>query len=239
MKETIQTGMNRTGVQIAPLMSKEMLEGAEHTPFTESEESALDIRREYIESSAPVGTVPIPGSLKGAASVGIDKLKGLRPEIMIDKLGERLAFERTGTRLYDALILKARTSEVRVDINSLIQIREEELEHFDLLREAMEQIGADPTAQTPCADSSGVASQGLLQVVTDPRTNLAQSLQAVLIAEMADNAGWELLIRLAEEAGYDELAERFRVPLEQEQRHFMIIKDLVTDLNLQQIQNRI
>ena len=33
----------------------------------------------------------------------LNKLVGVSPEVLIDKLGERLAFERTGTRLYDAL----------------------------------------------------------------------------------------------------------------------------------------
>lgn len=32
------------------------------------------------------------------------RVKGDSPTILLDKLGERLAFKRTGTRLYDALI---------------------------------------------------------------------------------------------------------------------------------------
>lgn len=60
---------------------------------------------------------------------------------------------------------------------------------------------------TPCADVSGVIAMGVLQVISDPRTNLAQSLNTLLTAELADNAGWELLIDLANAGGHASLAE--------------------------------
>lgn len=50
--------------------------------------------------------VPIPGSTKGMVITGHSKLVGQSPEVLIDKLGERLAFECGGTRLYEALIAK-------------------------------------------------------------------------------------------------------------------------------------
>lgn len=45
-----------------------------------------------------------------------------------------------------------------------------------MLSEAIVDMGGDPTAQTPCADVSAVAAMGLIQVLTDPRTTLAQGL---------------------------------------------------------------
>ncbi|HYF20966.1 MAG TPA: ferritin-like domain-containing protein, partial [Ramlibacter sp.] len=104
------------------------------------------------------------------------------------------------------------------------RIRGEELEHFRLLCDAMVQLGGDPTAQTPCADVSSTASMGLLQVLTDPRTTLAQCLNAMLTVELTDNAGWELLIQLAEQAGESDLAGRFLGALAQEQEHLVTIK---------------
>jgi hypothetical protein len=38
-------------------------------------------------------------------------------------------------------------------------------------------------------------------VIVDPRTTLLQSLEAVLIAELFDNACWETLVELAQQAG--------------------------------------
>jgi hypothetical protein len=94
----------------------------------------------------------------------------------------------------------------------------------------MQQMGGDPTAQTPCADSIATASMGLIQVLTDPRTTLAQCLNAILTAELTDNAGWELLITLAEDAGETELAGRFLGALAEEQEHLAIVRGWLTAL---------
>ena len=56
----------------------------------------------------PIGTVPLPGTVKGMAKTSVQKVMGRHPEVLIDALGDRLAFERTGTRLYDAFLGKAR-----------------------------------------------------------------------------------------------------------------------------------
>ncbi|RYF70888.1 MAG: ferritin Dps family protein, partial [Comamonadaceae bacterium] len=85
-----------------------------------------------------------------------------------------------------------------------------------------------PTAMTPCADVQATATLGIMQVVTDPRTTLAQSLNAMLAAELIDNASWELLASLAEDAGETELAGRFLGALAQEQEHLAVVKGWVT-----------
>jgi len=163
----------------------------------------------------------------------------------MDKIGERIAFERSGTRLYDALIVKyhaaleldpdALPHELPADLEGdlsvsgspdeiLARIRAEELAHFGLLCDAMTQLGGDPTAQTPCADIIAVASSGLMQVLNDPRTTLAQCLNAMLTAELTDNAGWELLISLAEEEEQTDLAASFLQALEQERQHLAVVR---------------
>jgi bacterioferritin (cytochrome b1) len=115
-------------------------------------------------------------------------------------------------------------------MQTLQRIRSEELAHFQMLCEAMTQLGGDPTAQTPCADVTATASMGIMQVVTDPRTTLAQCFNAVLTAELTDNAGWELLIQLAEQAGESELAGRFLGALAQEQEHLVTVKGWLSTL---------
>ena len=74
-----------------------------------------------------------------------------------------------------------------------------------MVEAAIRSIGADPTVQTPSADVDGVASMGLIQVLTDPRTSVAQCLEAILIAELADNDGWQMLILFAEKMGMDDM----------------------------------
>ena len=214
-------------------------------------------RARYIAESDAVGSIPPPLTLKGMVNTGVARLGGSNLGVLLDKMGERIAFERAGVRLYEALITKyeavsrmkdgALPAAVEVIVpdyeaipppelpdepaaQTLQRIRAEELEHFRLLSSAMESLGGDPTAQTPCADVIATASMGLMQVVTDPRTTLAQCLNAMLTAELTDNAGWELLIELADQAGETELTGQFLGALAEEQEHLLIVKSWLTAL---------
>jgi rubrerythrin len=255
--EATVTGMNRTGAALSPLGVKAMTEAADElSPAVPIDTAAMDAERlAYINEADSVGSIPPPASLKGVVKTGVAKLKGGTPSVFMDKIGERIAFERGGTRLYEALIgkyqaVQALGSEALVPadqlpppdggagpigsvageapLQTLMRIRNEELAHFRMLGLAMEKMGGDPTAQTPCADVTATASLGIVQVVTDPRTTLAQCLNAMLTAELTDNAGWELLIQLAEDAGETDLAGQFLGALAQEQEHLAIVKGWLT-----------
>jgi rubrerythrin len=146
---------------------------------------------------------------------------------LLDKLGERLAFERTGTRLYDALIAKFEATgqgTASITVDDLRKIRNDEARHFAVIANAIELVGGDPTSQTPCADLVGVESLGLMQVVTDPRTTMAQSLHAVLVAEMTDRSGWEMLIALAEDQGQASMVPDFQLALDEERVHLQRVQ---------------
>jgi len=232
MKKPTNSGMNRTGIDMSPIDINELLSGVnESRPSSQGDESTLAAYRSiYLQEAEPIGTVPAPGTLRGAAKTGMEKLKGKKPEVLLDKLGARLAFERTGTRLYDALLGKClvRKDEVEhLSIELLREFRDEEAQHFALVWDAMKMLGADPTAMTPAADVNAVASSGLMQVITDPRTSVAQSLHAIHIAELADHDGWELLIKLVEELGQDQMAKRFQKALHEEDRHLATIRELM------------
>ena len=69
----------------------------------------------------------------------------------------------------------------------------------------------------------------LLQVISDPRTNWAQSLNALLTAELSDNAGWEMLIELARISGQSSIADSFQTPLDQERIHLATVKEWLND----------
>lgn len=228
MTNNAKIGFNRTGLQMAPLGGTEQVTASDEIPADiVGDRSALAHQRsEYGIHADRIGSVPVPGTFKGVANTLIKKLTGKNIEVLIDKLGERLAFERTGTRLYDALIAKA-TAMPKVNEQlreNLQQFRKEELQHFKLVSDALEALGADPTAQTPCADVVGVASLGLVQVITEPRTNLAQALNALLTAELTDNAGWELLIQLATQLGQTQLVADFEKALDEERNHLHTIR---------------
>jgi rubrerythrin len=230
MKPT-DVGTNRTGVSARPGEAKKTLEGAiagtpdELLDFEPAE--ATNARIQWSNAASPIGTMPPPGTFKGAAKAAIKTLKGEHPHVFLDQLGARLAFERTGTRLYEALLIKhaaAHVHEGGPTREELEEIRDDELAHFMMLQECMEELGADPTAVTPCANVQAVASHGVLQVVADPRTTLTQALDAVLVAELADNDAWLLLSELAEGLGLEEMAAKFQQALEDEEEHLASVR---------------
>jgi len=228
MEKTTVLGKNRTGIDMSPIDAKEMIALAKATPPSSAgdEQAIIEMRSQYIREADVIGSVPPPGTLKGMASTAMEKLTGKNPEAFIDKLGCRLAFERAGVRLYDALITKCSASPDGsiVPLAKLREFRNEELEHFKLVERAIRSIGADPTAQTPSADVDGMASIGLVQVLTDPRTSVAHCLEAMLIAELTDNDAWQLLIMLAEKMGMDDMAQDFQNALREEDEHLAHIR---------------
>jgi rubrerythrin len=220
-------GLNRTGIGTAPALSKKMIEAQkQHSP--EPDGAVITAERTALSKQAPpVGTMPPPASIKGVAKAAVEALKGDDPMVFLDKLGERLAFERGGVRLYQALLVKhaaATVHEGGPTREQLQQFLDEELAHFHVVREAMENLGGDPTAVTPCADITSTAASGLVQVLTDPRTTLTQALEAILIAELADNDGWRTLVSLAEGFGKKELARRFEEALVEEENHLAHVR---------------
>jgi rubrerythrin len=247
------TGLNRTGAIASEIRTQAMREAVnELTPPLAIDTGAIKAQRmAYVREADAVGSIPPPASWKGMVKTSFKILRGGNPEVLLDKIGERIAFERGGTRLYDALITKyevvskmengrlppasavvmtegdgALVTQLEGEsaLETLLRIRNEELEHFHLLSDAMVALGGDPTAQTPSADVIATASMGLIQVVTDPRTTLAQCLNAMLTAELTDNAGWELLIELADYAGEDDIAGEFLGALAEEQEHMIIVR---------------
>lgn len=78
--------------------------------------------------------------------------------------------------------------------------------------------------QSRSPSSMPLASSGLLKVITDPRTTMPQSLQALLVAELADNEGWSTLIKLAEGFDQHQMAADFRTALEAEERHLTQVR---------------
>jgi ferritin-like metal-binding protein YciE len=265
MEHVTEAGINRTGMQLSPIDAEEMLAGRDQMGEPSSpgdERDMANLRTAYIQEADPVGSVPLPVGeiVAGVGDLDSDGTPTLdiaaSEEVLMDKLGERLAFERTGTRMYEALITKCRAAQGRageagvesgeagvaaaeseatartwaadgasaVSLEKLIEFRTDEAKHFQMVVDAIELLGGDPTAQTPCADIAGVESMGLVQVLSDPKTTLRHSLHAILVAELVDNAGWEELIALAADAGHRDLAGQFETALKEEQVHLAQIR---------------
>jgi rubrerythrin len=234
MKEAAEFGLNKTPTQLHPVMTQSMIEGYDEFP-PHAEDTAMDafaMRKSYIRNSEQLGAVPLPSTLRGALSTSAQAIQGNSPSVLIDKLGERLAFERSGVRLYDALITKCKSAEPMLNIVTLEQFRNDEAEHFTLVQNCIVSMGGDPTAQTPCADSAGMAAMGLMQVLNDPRSSIPQCVEAILMAELADSAAWELLTELVNEAGLSDYVEKFQQAKLTEDHHMHTIKNWLERLTL-------
>jgi hypothetical protein len=216
--------LNRTGIMTNPILSAELIEGTKKTvPSSKGNGAqAAANRAAYLEEASPIGSKPMASNGESE----IDTADEAQPEafrLLLDKLGERLAFERQGSRLYETVVQKFESlgdgDGGGPSLKELRHIYEEELQHFKLLQKAVTDMGGDATVQTPSADVAGVLSQGILQIVTDPRTTRVQTLQAMLNAELADNDGWQMLINLSSALGHTDFEKRFEQALEEEQEH--------------------
>src|SRR5829696_76174 len=233
----VMNGGNRTGIQTSPELAEEAIEGASNAvPSSEGgPEEIAEFRGEYIAEGFPIGSMPtMPASEEADAD---EEQAGMA--VLLDKLSERLAFERMGTRLYEALLNKCETLGEETPgptLEDIEHIGSEELEHFLLINRTITELGGDPTVQSPCADMAGVASMGIMQVLTDPRSSMAHCLQAMLTAELTDNAGWELLIKLADNLGYDDVKAEFETAFEHEQRHLLNVTNWLSECVLDSAQ---
>ena len=112
MKQTATMGNNRTGVDTSEGRVDDMQKGSQQfEPSSHGTTAgAGKVRVLYAKEADEkgLGSVPPPngGTAKGKVKAGAKKLTGAEPTLLMDKMGERLAFERTGTRLYEALVSK-------------------------------------------------------------------------------------------------------------------------------------
>ncbi|MBA3456836.1 MAG: ferritin-like domain-containing protein [Deltaproteobacteria bacterium] len=211
-------GSNHTGIALHPDFAADMLQGTEEFgPTTRGGADQLaENRIRVAQISQPAGTMP------PTLDVPIENLP------LLDKLGARLQFERTGVRLYQALISKLDAygtfpgGPSRADLE---QIRDEEHRHLLLVQDIIEELEGDPTVVTPCANLQAVASRGLCDVLVDPRTNLIECLEAIMVAELADHESWELLATTAELMGKSDLGPRLREGERTEAEHLVKVRN--------------
>jgi hypothetical protein len=208
MRQSPQQGDNRTGLQASGRRGEEMRAATQEFPPSSpgTAQAIADVRVAYAEAGETLGETPL---------------------LLLDKLGERLVFEHAGARLYEALLSKHEafgSFPGGPEPRDLLHILQEEYEHADLLQQAIKTLGGDPTVLTPSANLTVNMSAGLPQVLTDPRTNLLQSLEAIVVAELADNECWSALEELARQAGHDDLAEECQQAIAHEREHLASVR---------------
>lgn len=224
MTQAPRMGDNRTGIGADPEQAEAMMQVTEELarPTSSGVAGTAEVHGDYAREAGAIGSIPRSGA------GGEDVPESLAP--LIDRLGARLAFERSCTRLYEGLMRKLDGRGGFAggpDRRQLARIRDEKRRHFDMLRAAVLDLGGDPTALTPSADVEATVGRGVGDVISDPRTTLLEGLEAILVTELADRESWRALTAIAGACGRSEMAERFREALWIEEEHLEGVRDWV------------
>ncbi len=156
---------------------------------------------------------------------------------VIDVLNERLAFERAGVKLYDRVLEVVRASadeNVQRMLDELQQHRDQEKEHEEWLEEQIRSLGGDAHSETDKSRLVTRESKGIEEVVMSD-AQLPHLLHALLAAELVDNAGWDLLVQLADEAGDREAKREFKKRLHEEEDHLLFVRKAVEKLSVAEV----
>jgi rubrerythrin len=149
---------------------------------------------------------------------------------ILDALGARLAFERTGVKLYDTVITKIqRSGEPRYHriLKKLHEIRDDEKEHEEWLEAQIRAVGGRPDEITTLSQLEAEESTGIQNVILDGHEKTLHLLHALLAAEAADNAGWDLLVKLADQTGDKKAKRAFMKRMASEMEHLAYIRAAV------------
>jgi bacterioferritin (cytochrome b1) len=155
----------------------------------------------------------------------MDTLAKHNREKLIDMLCERLAFERASVRLYDTILRRLEKAGNSADPvrTEMGRYRDQEKEHAEWLAGCIRDLGGDADAKTEMARLVERESKGIEQVIETDEL-LPHCMHALLAAELVDNAGWELLIELADDADDREAREAFRRRLHEEEDHLAFVR---------------
>jgi len=160
----------------------------------------------------------------------MEKLASGNAAFVLDVLSGRFVFERTGVKLYDNAIRKIeRYGEPRYHalVGELRRIREEEEEHANWLESQIRGLGGNPFEKTDLAELETEESRGIESIIVDGHDKIIHVLHALLAAELADNAGWDLLVKLADNTGDREAKLAFAKRMAEEAKHLLFIREAV------------
>jgi bacterioferritin (cytochrome b1) len=158
------------------------------------------------------------------------KLAEKNKDKVIDALNERLTFERASVKLYDAILKDAQAAkspEIGRMVPTLKLHRDQEKEHEEWLEAQIRALGGDAHGKTEMSELISAESAGVEKMITTDHDTMHQ-MHGLLTAELVDNAGWELLLELADDADDPEARSAFRRRLHEEEEHLIFARRAVT-----------
>lgn len=167
----------------------------------------------------------------------MEKLSKKNKEKVLDVLVERLCFERAGVRLYDKVLERMRQSKEPAVADMLTQMkefREQDKEHEEWLQNSIRSLGGDPTQMTEKATLTTQEAAGIEAVIMrDPE--LPHLFHALLAAELVDNAGWRLLVEIADAAHARQAKKEFKKRLREEEQHLAFLREALRNFSAHEI----
>ena len=88
-------------------------------------------------------------------------------------------------------------------------------------------LGGNPDGKSEMAQLEMEEGRGIETIICDGHSNAVHLLHALLAAELADNAGWDVLVKLADEAGDPAAKIEFARRMAEEAKHLLFIRELV------------
>ena len=167
----------------------------------------------------------------------MDKLAKKNKEKVLDMLCERLCFERSGVKLYDKILERMQESKepnIRKMLDQMQEHRDQEKEHEEWLEACIRKLGGDDKKLTEKARLVTEESKGIEEVVMkDPQ--LPHLFHALLAAELVDNAGWDLLCQIADEADDTPAKKEFKKRLHEEEEHLILMREAMKKLAMHEV----
>ncbi len=156
---------------------------------------------------------------------------------LLDLLSERLCFERSSVKLYDKVLERMRSAKEPMIAKMLEQMqehRDQEKEHEEWLEGCIRDLGGDDRQITDKARLVQEMSKGIEQVIMHD-AELPHLFQALLAAELVDNAGWDLLVELADEADDRATVKEFKKRLHEEEEHLILMREAMAKLSAHEV----
>lgn len=148
-------------------------------------------------------------------------------DAVIALLCERLEGERAAVMLYDAVIGKLRTSNeegARRILPTIHEHRNEACEHEEWLAKTIESLGGSPHVRSAEAELVRRESAGMIDIVRND-DDMQHLLHALMSAELLDNAGWDLLVELADEANDIEALRELERRKSEQEDHLVFLRE--------------
>ncbi len=106
--------------------------------------------------------------------------------------------------------------------------RDEEAEHQAWLEEQIRALGGDVNGESEMSRLVAEESRGIEQIILREDVELQHLFHALMAAELVDNAGWDLLAALAEEADDDDALDAFALRQAEEEDHLEYLRETMS-----------